>query len=82
MPLTHKVIVYGYDYLEPAKKAALIHEKNVAKKLLISNREYELGWDLAAIPRNQINEDNGEYQRILAGLIFEERKETVLDPRL
>ena len=75
-------IIYGYDYLEPAKKAALIHKKNVAKKLLISNREYELGWDLAAIPRNQINEDNGEYQRILAGLIFEERKETVLDPRL
>ena len=75
-------LIYGYDYLEPTKKAALIHKKNVARKLLISNREYELGWDLAAIPRDQITGENDEYRRILAGLIFEERKETILDPRL
>ena len=75
-------IIYGHDYLEPAKNAALIRKKNVSKKLRISNREYELGWDMVEIPRNQINSENMEYQRILARLIFEERKETVLDPRL
>ena len=75
-------IIYGYDYLEPTKNAALIQKKNVAKKLHISNREYELGWDLVEIPQNQIDDENTEYQRILAGLIFEERKETILDPRL
>ena len=75
-------IIYGYDYLEPVKNATLVNKKHVAKKLRISNREYELGWELAAIPMNHICEDNAEYQRILAGLIFEERKETILDPRL
>ena len=75
-------IIYGHDYLEPAKNAALIRKKNVAGKLRIANREYELGWDLVEIPRNQIHADNPDYQRILAGLIFEERKEIVLDPRL
>jgi hypothetical protein len=75
-------IIYGHDYLEPAKNAALIRKKNVARKLRIANREYELGWDLVEIPRKDIHADNPDYQRILAGLIFEERKETVLDPRL
>ncbi|MDR1923995.1 MAG: metallophosphoesterase [Planctomycetaceae bacterium] len=75
-------IIYGFDYLEPIKNAALIHKKNVSQKTSIANHEYEFGWELASIPRNRINGENEEYQRILAALIFEERNETTLDPRL
>jgi hypothetical protein len=75
-------IIYGFDYLEPGKNETLIRRKNVSKKLGISNREYELGWNLAAIPYNAIHEENEDYLRTLAALIFEERKETGLDPRL
>lgn len=75
-------IIYGFDYLEPVKNAALINRKSVSRKLAVSNREYELGLELASIPRNRIEKDNEEYQRLLAALIFEERKETALDPRL
>jgi hypothetical protein len=75
-------IIYGFDYLEPGKNETLIRRKNVSKKLSVSNREYELGWNLAAIPYNAIHEENEDYRRTLAALIFEERKETGLDPRL
>ncbi len=75
-------IIYGFDYLEPSKNESLIRQKNVSKKLSVSNREYELGWGLAAIPQNMIHGENEEYRRTLAALIFEERKETGLDPRL
>ena len=75
-------IIYGFDYLEPSKNETLIRRKNISKKLSVSNREYELGWNLAAIPYNGIHRENEEYQRTLAALIFEERKETGLDPRL
>ena len=75
-------IIYGFDYLEPSKNETLIRRKNVSKKLSVSNREYELGWNLAAIPYNAIHEENEDYRRTLAALIFEERKETGLDPRL
>jgi predicted kinase len=75
-------IIYGFDYLEPAKNAALIQKKNIAQKITVSNREYELGWGLASIPRNTIHGENEEYQRILAALICEEQNEATLDPRL
>ena len=75
-------IIYGFDYLEPGKNETLIRRKNVSKKLGVSNREYELGWSLAAIPYNAIHEENEEHRRTLAALIFEERKETGLDPQL
>jgi hypothetical protein len=75
-------IIYGFDYLEPVKNEMLIRKKNVSKKLSISNHEYELGWNLAAIPYCSIHGENEEYKRILAALIFEERKETAIDPRL
>jgi hypothetical protein len=75
-------IIYGFDYLEPGKNETLIRKKNISKKLGVSNREYELGWNLAAIPYNGIHGENEEYCRTLAALIFEERKETGLDPRL
>ncbi|MDR1485258.1 MAG: AAA family ATPase [Planctomycetaceae bacterium] len=75
-------IIYGFDYLEPVKHEMLIHKKNVSKKLSISNREYELGWNIAAIPYCSIHGENEEYKQILAALIFEERKEVNIDPRL
>jgi len=49
-------IIYGFDYLEPVKNETLIRRKNVSKNLGVSNREYELGWRLAAIPYNAIHE--------------------------
>ncbi|MCL2710508.1 MAG: AAA family ATPase [Planctomycetaceae bacterium] len=75
-------IIYGFDYLEPGKNETLIRRKNVSKKLSVSNREYELGWNVASIPYNAIHDENEDYRSTLAALIFEERKENGLDPRL
>lgn len=75
-------LIYGFDYLEPGKYASLVEKKHVTRKLAVANREYDLGWELVSIPRREITPENAEYRRVLSSLIFEERKETELDPRL
>ena len=70
-------IVYGYDYKFKEKYQHLIKQKNTKYKLKLSYDEYKLGLEmLMSDPMND------EYKQLVANMIFNNIKETNLDPRL
>ncbi len=75
-------IIYGYDYLIEPKFTRMLENKNVRNKLRISIKEFEIGKRMLEIPYSQVGEDNIEYLDLCAQMIFEEKKEKELDPRL
>lgn len=75
-------IVYGYDYLFEEKYNRLINSKRVNGKLRTSINEYEIGKKLLQIDRADITPENVEYQKLIANMIAEEKKEEKFDPRL
>lgn len=75
-------LVYGHDYLYPVKYKKLLNRKNTRKKLEVSIREFEVGKKMLEIPYKDISPENKEYSNLVANMIFEEKKEEELDPRL
>ena len=70
-------IIYGYDMNFPKKFEKLFRQKNISRKLKASIAEYKLG-------EQMLKEDVGtvEIKQIIANLMFENEKESGIDPRL
>jgi predicted kinase len=75
-------IVYGYDYKFSHKKAKLMKQKGIAKKLRTSIAEYNLGQEMLAFNLESIEPANNDYKQVVANMLFETSKEKELDPRL
>lgn len=75
-------IIYGYDYRFPRKYSKLIKQKNIGKKLKTAISEYKLGKEMLTHNLDSINENNKEYQQLVANMLFETSKEKEIDPRL
>lgn len=75
-------IVYGYDFQFPEKYARLLKQKRIGNKLRTSINEYEIGRKMLQTPVGEITEDNVAYQKLIANMIAEEKKEERFDPRL
>jgi predicted kinase/calcineurin-like phosphoesterase family protein len=75
-------IIYGYDYTFPRKFEKLFTQKSISKKLSTSINEYELGKKMIAVQMKDISNSNVEYQQIVANMLFETSKESIIDPRL
>ena len=75
-------LVYGYDYLFPAKYAKLLSQKRIGRKLQMSLTEWRIGSDMLAVKLAEIDEQNVGYQETVAKILFEVEKEKELDPRL
>lgn len=69
-------IIYGYDMNFPKKFESLFKQKNTNRKIKKSIIEYNLGEEM-------LNADDEENKKqIIANLIFENKKEFGIDPRL
>ncbi|MEH7238016.1 metallophosphoesterase [Bacillus sp. JJ1562] len=75
-------IVYGYDYRFPNKYTKLMKQKNIKKKIQKSLIEYKLGMEMLQTRLDEIGPENKAYKQTVANLIFEERQEQDIDPRL
>lgn len=75
-------LIYGYDYIKPHKYKKMVERKRVDKKTRVSIQEYNIGQKLLSIPYNAISIDNVEYKKVLLAMLFEEKKESTIDPRL
>lgn len=75
-------IIYGYDYRFPRKYSKLIKQKNIGKKVKAAISEYKLGKEMLTHKLDSINENNKEYQQLVANMLFETSKEKEIDPRL
>ena len=70
-------IIYGYDMYFPKKFEKLFKQKNINKKIKLSISEYKLAEQMLKTP---IKTD--EFKQIVANLLFENEKESEIDPRL
>lgn len=75
-------IVYGYDYQFPHKKAKLMKEKRIHKKLKTSISEYKIGQEMLTHSLDSIDPGNKEYVQVVANMLFETNQEKSIDPRL
>ncbi len=73
-------LVYGYDYRCEEKYKRQVERKNIRNKLKLSIIEFELG--LKMLSHNLENLDTEEYRQTVANMLFENKKEEKLDPRL
>lgn len=75
-------LIYGYDYKFPHRYQKLIKQKQTRKKLQTSIAEFELGQQMLHVNNVEISGENENYKQTVANLLFEEKKEKELDPRL
>jgi len=75
-------LVYGYDYKLPHKYKKLLDQKRISKKLNMSVQEHKLGKRMLETPISEITPDNDDYKQIIANKLFEEQKQSGIDPRL
>ncbi|WP_236645819.1 metallophosphoesterase [Brevibacillus sp. VP] len=75
-------LIYGYDYQFPYRYQKLINQKQTRKKLQTSIAEFELGQQMLHVTNAEISLENEAYKQVVANLLFEEKKEKELDPRL
>jgi predicted kinase len=75
-------IVFGYDYRFHFKHEKLIKRKRIRRKLKTSIKEWAIGKRLLEVPYREISLENDEYTQSFAKMIFEEKVEKTLDPRL
>lgn len=69
-------LVYGYDYLNPARYSRLCRQKNISGKIRVSIDEYNLGMKMLAA------ETDREREEYAVKMICQIRTEQELDPRL
>ncbi|MHC0036472.1 metallophosphoesterase [Pseudoneobacillus sp. C159] len=75
-------LVYGYNYGFPHKYEKLIKQKSIKKKLQASLAEHKLGMEMLRVRLDEISPDNRKFKQTVANLLFEESKESEIDPRL
>jgi hypothetical protein len=75
-------LVYGYDYLQNEKYKRLMKQKNVYHKRQLSLKMHELAEQLLTIPLHDISEQNEQYKQLVATILFTERTQETIDPRL
>lgn len=75
-------IIYGPNYQVPNRLERLIEKKSISNKLKLSLTEWNIGKKMLEIPYKDISEDNLSYLDCAAKMIFEEKKEQKIDPRL
>ena len=75
-------LIYGYDYNLEDNLKHLIQNKKVDRKRKVSIKEFNLGIDLLNFKVEEITEDNDKYKQNVAKIIFEEKIEREIDPRL
>lgn len=75
-------IIYGYDFLNETKYKKLMSQKRIKRKLEVSIKEFDLGKKMLETPWESIALGNSQYFNLIARMIFEERRERELDPRL
>lgn len=75
-------IIYGYTYQHPSRYGSLIEGKSIKKKLTTSIAEYQLGQEMLSYKMPLQEEDLPRYRQLVANILFENRKEKEIDPRL
>lgn len=75
-------LVYGYDYRFPHKYEKLIKQKSIKRKIQASLAEHQLGMQMLNVRLDEISPDNLPFKQTVANLLFEESKESEIDPRL
>lgn len=70
-------IIYGYDMYFPKKFEKLFRQKNINRKVKVSISEYKMGEQML---NTEIASD--EFKQLIANFLFENAKETGIDPRL
>jgi len=75
-------LVYGYDYRFPHKYNKLLKQKNINNKLRASKKEYQLGQRMLEVPFKEIDAKHATYENIVMSMLFEEKQEIQIDPRL
>jgi predicted kinase len=75
-------LVYGYNYRFPHKYEKLIKQKSIKKKLQASLAEHKLGMEMLRVRLDEISPENTAFKQTVANLLFEESKESEIDPRL
>jgi|GEM_PF-98959 len=75
-------IIYGYNYQEPRHYTNLVKQKNIAKKVRNSIRDYNLGLKMLQTPKERITEENSQYVKLLVDFVFGEEDTKDIDPRL
>lgn len=68
-------LIYGYDYLDPERYEKLRRQKNVSKKIRISQSEAKIGYKLLVA-------EGDAKKELIVQMIGEMNKEQELDPRL
>lgn len=69
-------IIYGYDMYFPKKFEKLFNQKNINKKVKASIQEYRIGEKMLQ------SKDDTEFKQLVANFMFENEKESGIDPRL
>lgn len=75
-------LIYGYDYQHSRKLEELRTNKSIRKKLQTSIIESNLGLSMLQFRMPLQESDETPYRQLMANMIFENRKEESLDPRL
>ena len=74
-------IIYGYDYLHKYKYDKLVNKKNIKRKLQLSIKEANIGYQLLKQPYTLIG-NNSKHKLLLIDFMNSEKKEDDIDPRL
>jgi len=75
-------LIYGPDYRQCTKYNKLLQNKNIKKKLETSIIENNLGLQMLSYCMPIKEAEEAEYKQIVANIIFENKKEEDIDPRL
>jgi len=75
-------LIYGYDYDDKDNLEYLIRNKRTKKKCQVAIEQFKLGLKLLNFKVDEITKENEDYKQTVAKIIFEEKKETEIDPRL
>jgi hypothetical protein len=60
----------------------LIAKKGIKQKLKASMQDEVIGRKMLEVPFAEITAENEEYKKLVANYLFEEEKQSAIDPRL
>eukprot|EP00026_Physarum_polycephalum_P002331 Phypoly_transcript_02337.p1 GENE.Phypoly_transcript_02337~~Phypoly_transcript_02337.p1 ORF type:complete len:896 (+),score=147.50 Phypoly_transcript_02337:82-2769(+) len=75
-------LIYGYDYKSAVKYDKLIAKKGIKQKLKASMQDEAIGRKMLEVPFAEITVKNEDYKKLVANYLFEEEKQSAIDPRL
>jgi len=75
-------LVYGYDYTSNYKYNKLLNNKGIKQKLKASLKDALMGQQMLQYKLTDINTNNEEYKMLVASFLFENEKQSSIDPRL